>query len=178
MVSFSRSSCSRSRISMVFSSSKSFFLEFKEKIIAHWFTRMSIIGFIDGSWRKNNDGSINSGIGGFLMLSPNNLIFIFSGPTHLTTPYETELEALLFLVGQIYKSEHKEAHIIIFSDSSSLVSNVTNLSVLSSPSQSDSIASQLLAYIRVVHIDRIFNSEADRLSKEGACRKNMIAALI
>lgn len=41
------------------------------------------------------------------MSNPSTLIFIFS---RKNTPYETELEALMFLLDQIRESENKEAH--------------------------------------------------------------------
>lgn len=74
----------------------------------------------------NSNGLLYAGIGGVLISKAHKTKFIFSGPTQSSSPYETELEALVPLLGQIVDSPYKLAQIAILSDSRKLVCNVNN----------------------------------------------------
>lgn len=58
---------------------------------------MDYIGFIDGSWKKDEYNNISAGMGGLIMNRKKQILFQFSGPTLASSPLEAEVKALLFL---------------------------------------------------------------------------------
>lgn len=151
----------------------------KRNLVSYWSEISTIVGFIDGAW-KSNDLSTKAGIGGFLISNLNSLKFIFSGPSSNSSPYDTELEAFMFLLSHIVDSIFKHDSITIFStifsDSMSLVNNLHNLR--SDINFIKCRGSSMIHKVHLVHIDRILNSEADKLAKEGMARNRMIAAWV
>lgn len=144
----------------------------KRRLIAYWSEFSDIVGFIDGAWKKDSVGNITASIGGFLMESKLSLIFIFSGTTEASSPYEAELAALKFVLEQLGSSNFKEYSTTIFSDSKQLVSNL--LYLRSNYGGLDISYSIMIHKVNLVHIERHLNSEADSLAKEGAERSKFI----
>lgn len=108
----------------------------KRRLIAYWSEFSDIVGFIDGAWKKDSVGNITASIGGFLMESKLSLIFIFSGTTEASSPYEAELAALKFVLEQLGSSNFKEYSTTIFSDSKQLAHHMDhgiNLSAADPP---------------------------------------------
>lgn len=66
-----------------------------------WFRMGHLVGFIDGSWKKNANGTTSSKIGGFLCKRLSSIEDIFSGPCPNYYGWEVELYALLFLMEAI-----------------------------------------------------------------------------
>lgn len=81
----------------------------------------NFIGFIDGAWKKDVEGNIKGGIGGYLVDSNRELRFLFSGPQFVWNPYEAELNAILFLVGKIKQNLSIQGTVTFYTDSLLLV---------------------------------------------------------
>lgn len=134
------------------------------------------MGFIDGAWKKDVAGQVKAGIGGFLLSKSNSLVFIFSGPSTQSTPYDTELEALVYLMGEIARSEFREAQIAILTDSKSLVNNMYRYRSEVTEVAASSQVNKLFQSINLVHAERVFNSAADSLAKQGTNRQRIISS--
>lgn len=150
----------------------------KKATITHWFRHSDLVGFIDGAWKQDDPTLVKSGIGGFLLRNTKNLVFIFSGPTCQSSPYDTELEAFIYLVSQINTSSYKQKLITIFSDSKSLVDNVKAYKIGGDFAYLNDEIKKLVVSINLVHIDRSLNEEADNLAKEGMHRLQIIAGWV
>ena len=77
-----------------------------------WFRSVDIIGLIDGS-RKSGDDGISAGIGGYLIDKSGKVLYFFYGPTSQTSAYNTELEALIFLLRTYFNSEYKASSLAV-----------------------------------------------------------------
>lgn len=144
-------------------------------LISYWLQVNKVVGFIDGAWKKDNSGLVKAGIGGFLLKEKATLIFTFSGPTNQESAYDTELEALCFLLKQIAISNYKDTFMTIFSDSKSLINNVHSFKRDIVHSESASLILSVIHNINFIHVDRSLNQEADRLAKEGVTRRAIIS---
>lgn len=69
-------------------------------------------------------GSISAGIGELLVHKYLSTRFIFLGPVIANTPYDAEVEALCFLLGQLSESLYKSVQVVVLSDSALLVKNL------------------------------------------------------
>ena len=56
---------------------------------------MNVIGFVDGSY-KNNNNTESAGIGGYLYGKEGKVLFIFSGPIDTKSAFDTGLEAVSY----------------------------------------------------------------------------------
>lgn len=145
-------------------------------LINRWFLSNDLVGFIDGALSHANTSSCHAGIGGVLMRSSSQTNFIFSGPSSKRIAFEVEEEALQFLLEAITNKNLRESNIIIASDSSELVEICNSRSQYSTGFAPRSL--QLLANLpraKVVHINRRFNSIADRLAADGKLRGDVLA---
>lgn len=94
------------------------------------------------------------------------------------SPYEAELEALMFLLGQIKDSAHKKAHIVLFSDCKVLVTNMASLRKKTNNHYLASGSHSLLTNFKLILIDRLLNKEADSLAKDGGNKKKILKGWI
>ena len=135
-------------------------------------TGNSLVGFIDGS-HKARSGQILSGMGGVILDSEKNTIFIFSGPVSSDSALEAEWQALKFTVQAFGKSPYKDRSLIIYSDCSRLVCKYLEITTLQGAEESLNLLVQNLS-IKVKLIHRDLNQKADKLAKEGASRPSLI----
>ena len=141
-----------------------------KRLLDHWFCMMDYIGFIDASWKLKNE-SILAGIGGFLVSKDGDIKFIFSGPAVQASVFDTELEALHFLLNSYRQSDVKHNKLAVFSDSSKLVHhfNACKLSDFG-------LLSKWITKVRLVFVERSINYIADQLSKEGKDGNYMLSS--
>lgn len=84
------------------------------------FEKSEVIALVDGSWLKaRNQG----GIGGVVRSRSQNSLLIFSGSARGCSSLEIEWEAVKFLVQVWRNSKLAAKHLLICSDSKSLVEN-------------------------------------------------------
>lgn len=95
----------------------------KRRLLQYWLETADLVGFIDGAWSKVA-GSISAGIGELLVHKYLSTRFIFLGPVIANTPYDAEVEALCFLLGQLSESLYKSVQVVVLSDSALLVKNL------------------------------------------------------
>lgn len=57
----------------------------------------AIIGIYDGSFKIDENMITHSGIGGFIMNTNEEVIYMFSGPSQASSPVEAKIEAIIFL---------------------------------------------------------------------------------
>lgn len=133
------------------------------------------MGFIDGSLAQAQDGSLKAEIGGFLLDKNKEIIFLFSGPSSAKSPMEAEVHALHFLIQKIINSDLTDTHILIASDSLELVTACNNdIQNLNEDIHLIKEFLKLKQGVKVAHINRRFNIEADRLGKKGRLRSNVL----
>lgn len=149
-----------------------------QSIFSRWFRVYDFIGCIDGAWKQDQDGNIKAGIGGFILDRKAQVTFIFSGPCTSSNPFQTEESALEFMINSIIQKGLKDISLLIASDSSQLIKscrlNTSSLLEVSTLVQSI----RVLPNLKVAHLNRRFNSEADRLAKEGMLRSAIIAGWV
>lgn len=134
-----------------------------------WFNIMleeqcSITAFIDGSWNKSMV-NLKGGIGGLVKSGNGDHILEFAGPTSARSAFQTELQALIQLLVLIVNSKWKTHKLLILTDSSQLV-EFTKSQFISLEWE------KLKGRVICRHINRVFNSHADQLAKQGVfCSK-------
>lgn len=138
-------------------------------LMDQWFKRVEFIGLVDGSW-KSNDTPQSAGIGGFLSGKNGKIHFIFSGPADQQSAFDTELEALVFMLQAFYTGPFKNSKLAIFLDSKSLVHHI----VKGKLSPNGSIGKW--ETFKAIYIERDMNYIADHLAKKGRRKKSMVAA--
>ena len=138
------------------------------RLLENWFCRVDYIGFVDGSWVESNNSS-TAGIGGFLIDKNRAVKIIFSGPTQQASVFDTELEALFYLLKLYYSSRLKNYSLAIFLDSQKLIQYM-----LASKRDFTGPIMEWLQGVSKVFIESFLNSSADRLASEGRSRKSMI----
>lgn len=153
-------------------------IEGTKSIFNKWFEVCRYVGCIDGAWSQNKDGIIKAGIGGFIMDNKAQVIFIFSGPCMSISPYQSEERALQFMIENLNQKNLKDISLLISSDSSQLINayNLFSATPLVTPSLHQSIRS--FKNLKLAHLNRRYNSEADRLATEGTQRKEMVAGWV
>lgn len=74
-----------------------------------------LFGFVDGSFKMNENGSFTAGMGGFIKDRDNKILFIFSGHVHAITSFLAELYALKHMLQAIRVSKlaNKDASFIL-----------------------------------------------------------------
>lgn len=92
-----------------------------KNLLTNWFQCATLVGFIDASWKTNKNNIKKAGIGGFLMNSTGRVVFMFSGPSKKNTSYESECEALEFMLGSILFKNLASTQIVIFLDAIQVV---------------------------------------------------------
>lgn len=93
------------------------------QMVNKWFGSYKFMGFIDGSWKRNGNGIVQTGIWGYIINRMGSVCYIFSGPSKGSNPFEVELEALDFLCKSIGNKRDLLDNIIIASDSIKLHQN-------------------------------------------------------
>lgn len=139
-----------------------------KNLLERWMGLSKFVGFIDGAWKFNNDGSLSSGIGGYLWNSLGQIEFIFSGPCPNYVGWEVELNALLYLMEAISRRGLADEISIIATNSTKLVEYVNKCRAsLISPYDFNSGHQTIttLRNVRLVHISRNLNKTADGLAK-------------
>lgn len=151
----------------------------KRDLVDYWLSLSDLLCFTDGAWKLNQNNTVEAGIGGFIMNKNHQVIFIFSGPSLQVNAYETEKEALSFLLSQIEVSSHATASFTFLLDST-LVVNQINKQKRTTPVQDFCIKvkNDLLHCSNFISIPRSVNSEADSLAKQGSQRMNFLAGWI
>lgn len=91
----------------------------RDNFMHYWFKVSDYLRFIDGACKQQFDGSYYAGKGG--SSDKNGITVPISGPSSLCSSFEVEMEALNFLMNQTNNSPRKQAHVTIFSDSSTQV---------------------------------------------------------
>lgn len=132
-----------------------------------------LIGFCDGSWKRNSVG-FKAGIGGLIFKSSGEAILSFFGPSLAATSFDSEWEALSCLREAFLGSEWSKCQLTIFTDSRQVFCNFLENSL----KFHQSAASKENAYlncqnIRVKVISSEHNTRADFLAKKGAKSKEL-----
>lgn len=146
----------------------------QKNIINYWFQIVDLVGLVDGAW-NSTAGSIKASIGGILLLSPQSVTFLFTGPSSKSSPYECELDAFLYLLDQISNSPWHKAHITVFTDSKTLVNNVSKECINLKTLRTLNRGTAMMENINVIYIDRALKSVADNLAKKGTSRQIVIS---
>ncbi|KAL1817607.1 hypothetical protein ACET3Z_020181 [Daucus carota] len=81
-----------------------------------------LIGFCDGSWKRNSVG-FKAGIGGLIFKSSGEAILSFFGPSLAATSFDSEWEALSCLREAFLGSEWSKCQLTIFTDSRQVFCN-------------------------------------------------------
>lgn len=150
----------------------------RASLVNKWLESNQYIGFVDGAWKQSKEGIVKAGICGFLLNSEGHVNFIFSGPCISDSPYLVEEHALRFMLENIMAKDIKEAMIVIATDSLQLAIFVRhNISNLLNKHSLLMLLRQL-PNLKLVHINRLFNSEADRLAGEGIIRNTLAAGWV
>lgn len=132
----------------------------------------NLVGFIDGALSQVNTYPGHARICEVLMKSLSQTSFNFSGPSSKCTPVEVEEDALQLLLEAITAKNLVETNIIIASDV-----QLRNRHI-EIPNGVATRTLQLLANLsraKVVHINRRFNSIANRLATDGKCIGDVLA---
>lgn len=140
-------------------------------ILDYWFDVADFTGFVDGSWNRN-DKTHKAGMGGFLLDRNRKVRFIFSGPIHSNSAFDTELEALHHLLKAFRVSPLGSLKLTVLMDSLSIVQHFKKyrLNCLQ-------FTNHWVHNVLVSHIRRNNNSTADTLAKEGSARDKFFQSL-
>lgn len=65
--------------------------------MSRWFEIATLVGFVDGTWKSYDNGSIVTGIGRFIIDKMGSIRYTFSGPSKASSPEEAEMHALSFI---------------------------------------------------------------------------------
>lgn len=134
-----------------------------------WFNIMSeeqcsVAAFIDGSWKKSGKGS-SGGIGGLVKSKDGAHILEFSGPVLTNSALQSEMQAFIQLVALLVNRKWSSNQILILTDSVQLF----KLSKVQFISADWEILKDIIS---LRHVNRVFNSQADVMAKQGAyCNK-------
>lgn len=144
-----------------------FLIELKEQWDYYYFS--------DGSW-KNSNGSITSGIGGYININLEDLMYIYSGPVTASSPLEAETKALFTLMQAIHNNIDHDKKIIIHTDSYNLWYNFHKFGagLRDKIDYLEAYTMDIYYYIHISHIPRSYNRGADILAKTGSSRPNTI----
>lgn len=143
--------------------------------IKKWFSTATLIGFVDAAWKKDNQGNLKAGIGGFLMAKSGKVLFLFSGPSQKNSSYEAEWEAVEFMLKNILRKGLEKSHIALFSDSKGMVSNM-NMGIATHDLDTSIMDHMHEAHYFFLHfVRREINFEADSMAREGSKRQSMLA---
>lgn len=135
-----------------------------------------IMGFIDGAWKCGNDKRIQAGIGGYLKDKQGNLLFLFSGPSTAKSAFDCELDAMIFLVRNIFKSPWRLSKCVLYTDSVELVRTLKDIKFKLLDKEEDVRNLLRSCKVEFKKIDRILNCEADKLAKQGRLREKILFA--
>lgn len=139
---------------------------------------ISLVGFIDGSWRTTKDG-IKMGIGGFFMDRQRKVQYLLTEPLQDGNQgWEVELRALHFMCTTIKEKLGTETNCCIATDCKSLHDDVcksrSNLRRVDRASRYFLLINSMIN-TKVLLIKRAQNGEADKLAKNGVVRINMLS---
>ncbi|KAK1401004.1 hypothetical protein POM88_000609 [Heracleum sosnowskyi] len=144
-----------------------------------WTENSSLMGFIDGSWKKRVNQDDIAGIGGHLYDREGNMILMFSGPVSTTSALVSEMEALWFLLEKINNSPWSQSKVKIHSDCQEPI-DIIQESKFSNNSHwllsKDLLSLMGSINFELIKIPRMLNDNADSLATRGAMRTSMIVS--
>ncbi|KAL1811184.1 hypothetical protein ACET3Z_021249 [Daucus carota] len=88
-----------------------------------------LAGFIDGSF-KNQGQTLKAGIGCIIYNKNNDAIFTFSGPITAVSSFNSECQALSFMLNSFLKSPWKDHELTVHSDCRELVLKVLEIGIV------------------------------------------------
>lgn len=138
------------------------------------------VGFVDGSWKINNDGQ-KIGIVGFILDQQGIVKYIFPGAVKNCTGWELELLALYFPCKALQEKVRIDIPYTVSMDSKLFYDLVQKSKAF--PLQLDKDNEYLyhitnMTNTKVVLIQGTQSGEADQLAKEGVVRSKMLSGWI
>lgn len=137
-------------------------------------------GFVDGAYSQYAASGTKAGIGEYLNDKHHNLVYLFSGPSKVECPLHAELEAIKQLLTKIYSSNHLHGRCLIFLDCESLTRALSRIKIgLFSNLFPDALDfKEMISNVNVEfrHVNRILNSAANALAKQGLNRNDHLEA--
>lgn len=146
----------------------------KRAILNSTFAISDFLCFSDGSWKDFQNNGAKAGIGGYILNKDNRVISIFSGPSIKESVFDTECEALLFIIDNIRRSSYRNAKFIFLVDSLQIVQEISKIKGGKCFLLKNNPIDTFMAYNNnFIHIPRELNSAADSLAKQGKSRNKM-----
>lgn len=131
-----------------------------------------LIGWVDGSWKEEN-GLQATAFGRFMYDRKFSRLYIFSGPLSKCSVFDTDVEALYFVLRAHATSPCKDKKLAVFVDSQAVAHhfNVCKRSP-------DGLLDNWVHNYKVVFINRYMNSVTDHLASEGRKKMHMVEAWV
>ncbi|KAK1383778.1 hypothetical protein POM88_021513 [Heracleum sosnowskyi] len=124
---------------------------------------------------QNQVTGLRSSMGGFVLDHSAQVKFLYSGPISTSSPLQAEEIALRFLLEAILPKGFISEHILIVTDSTALMDKCNSAAIINGEANPLLQTLQNLPRVKVVHLNRRYNLEADRLAKEGLARNRLVA---